>query len=478
MKKSVKKCNFLLFCLIALVKTGCVKPIDNIITVIGTGYVGLVTGAGFASLGNQVICVDINTEKIKMLQKKQIPFFEPGLQELVHTVATTGHLSFTDNVGDAITKANILVIAVGTPSRADGHADLSALFKVLDTIICNMNNYKIIVVKSTVPITTNKKIEQYMLEKGIDHSLFAIVSNPEFLREGSAVYDFLNPDRVVIGTNNQAAAQCIADIYKPLKNGTVPLIITDTTSAELIKYASNAFLATKISFINEIANLCDHVDADIVTVAKGMGLDVRINPYFLNPGPGFGGSCFPKDSLELCATALAYNVPLDIVQGSLVVNNNQQELAVKKVKELMGPDLKGKTVCILGLSFKANTDDIRYSPAIKTIELLQKELVTIQAYDPVASSHMSVLFPDVTYAASIDDAVCNADVIIILTEWDVFKKIDWQKVRSQVRQPYLIDMRNIVDPVICMDTGFVYQGIGRGSYKNNNYVYNARPSCN
>lgn len=466
MIKELKKRNLLLFFLLSTASAGCFLPTNKLITVIGTGYVGLVTGAGFASLGNQVICADVNTEKINMLQEKgKIPFFEPGLEELVHTVVSTGHLSFTSNVDYAVANANILVIAVGTPSQADGHADLTALFKVLDTIIGTINSYKIIVVKSTVPLTTNKTIEQYILDKGIDHSLFDIVSNPEFLREGSAVYDFLNPDRVVIGSNNQSAAKCIADLYKPLKDGTVPLIITDTTSAELIKYASNAFLATKISFINEIANLCDRVNADIVTVAKGMGLDVRINNYFLNPGPGFGGSCFPKDSLELCATALANNVPLEIVQASLVVNDNQQALPVKKVKDMMGSDLKGKTVAILGLSFKANTDDIRYSPAIKTIELLQQELVTIKAYDPVAMYNMSLLFPAITYCNSIDDAVYNADAIVILTEWDEFKCIDWHKVRSQVRQPYLVDMRNIVDPIMCMNQDFIYEGVGRGLYK-------------
>lgn len=465
MMQKLTSINLLLFYLIVVGEIGCFEHTHKLITVIGTGYVGLVTGTGFACLGNRVICADINTDKINSLKEYQVPFFEPGLRELVYNLALSGNLSFTDNVDNAVDQADILIIAVGTPSQEDGHADLSAVFKVLDTVIQNIHGYKIIVIKSTVPIGTNKKIEQYILDQGVDHALFDIVSNPEFLREGSAVYDFLNPDRIVIGSDNQNAAQCVAHLYEPLKNGQVPIVITDTISAELIKYASNAFLACKIGFINEIANLCDKVKADIITVAKGMGLDGRINQYFLNPGPGFGGSCFPKDSLELVATASEYNVPLEIVKGALTANQKQQVIAVEKLKAMIGSNLAEKSVCILGLSFKANTDDIRYSAAIKIIELLQQELVNIKAYDPAAMEHMAKLFPNITYCNSIDAAVSNADAIIILTEWNEFKCIDWQKVRTQVRQPFLVDMRNIVDPVVCIDLGFVYEGIGRGSFK-------------
>lgn len=437
----------------------------QIITVLGTGYVGLVTGAGLAFLDNQVICADINKAKIDLLRKSSIPFFEPGLQELVNEAVLKNCLSFTYNVDEAIIKGDILFIAVGTPSGEDGHADLSALFNVLDTIIKNITSYKIIVVKSTVPLTTNKYIEHYLVNNGIDHSLFDIVSNPEFLREGSAVYDFLNPDRIVIGSNNQVSGNHIAALYRSLKNGTVPVIITDTNSAEMIKYASNAFLAAKISFINEIANLCDQVKADVVTVADGMGLDARITRHFLMPGPGFGGSCFPKDSKELLCTALKYNVSLEIVKASLVANQRQQYVAVEKLKNMLGSNLNNKTVCILGLSFKANTDDIRYSPAIKTIELLQNESAIIKAYDPVAMANMKELFPTVAYCSSIDEAVQNADAIILLTEWHEFKAIDWQAVRTQVNQACIIDMRNMLDPILCVQQGFMYDGIGRASYK-------------
>lgn len=447
-----------------VLQADCFSRSNNTLTVLGTGYVGLVTGVGFAYLGNRVICADINKDKIHMLQQNTVPFFEPGLQELVQELTLKKHLSFTDNVADAIDRGDILFIAVGTPSGQDGHADLSALFSVLDTIICTIKSYKIIVIKSTVPLMTNKKIEQYILDKGVDHRLFDIVSNPEFLREGSAVYDFLNPDRIIIGGSNQISTGCIAGLYKPLKDGAVPVIVTDTTSAELIKYASNAFLATKISFINEMANLCDGVGADIATVAHGMGLDERINNHFLRPGPGFGGSCFPKDSLELLATSLEYNVPLEVVKGLLAANNHQQSIAVKKVKDMLGANLREKTVCILGLSFKANTDDIRYSPAIKTIELLQSESATIKAYDPLAMEHMAKLFPEVGYCSSADEAICDADAIIILTEWDEFKCIDWKLARTKVNNPCLVDMRNILDPFVLMQEGFLYNGIGKGLY--------------
>jgi len=395
------------------------------------------------------------------LNKNVVPFFEPGLQELVVDAIKNKRLSFTANVANAIVQGDILFIAVDTPSAEDGHANLSALYKVVDTIAKNINNYKIIVIKSTVPLTTNKLIEQYLLSKGIDHGLFDIVSNPEFLREGSAVYDFFNPDRVIIGSNNKTSSNFIANLYKPLKNGTVPVVITDTTSAEMIKYASNAFLASKISFINEIANLCDIVKADIITVADGMGLDARITRHFLMPGPGFGGSCFPKDSRELLSTASDYNVPLEVVKGSLIANERQQHIAIQKLKNLLGADLKDKTICILGLSFKANTDDIRYSPAIKTIELLQKESAVINAYDPAAIENMIKIFPTINYYHSAQAATKNSDAILILTEWKEFKDIDWQSVYTNVKQPYIIDMRNILDPTQCQEQGFIYNGIGR-----------------
>jgi UDPglucose 6-dehydrogenase len=434
------------------------------ITVLGTGYVGLVTGTGLATIGNHVICADINQAKIESLKKNIVPFFEPELQELVMNAVKNNYLSFTTNVADAIVQSDILFIAVDTPSAEDGHADLTALYKVIDSIAKNINSYKIIVIKSTVPLTTNKLMEKYLLSKGIDHALFDIVSNPEFLREGSAVYDFFNPDRIIIGSNNKASSNHIARLYAPLKNGTIPVIITDTTSAEMVKYASNAFLASKISFINEIANLCDIVKADIVTVADGMGLDARITRHFLMPGPGFGGSCFPKDSRELLSTASDYNVSLEVVKGSLIANERQQHIAIEKLKKLLGPDLQNKTICILGLSFKANTDDIRYSPAIKTIELLQKESAIINAYDPAAIGNMTKLFPTVNYCPNADEAMKNSDAIILLTEWNEFKDIDWQTVHAKVNQPYIIDMRNILDPVTCQKQGFIYEGIGRSYF--------------
>ena len=455
---------------------------EKIISIIGTGYVGLVSGACLAELDNSIICADVDTRKIDLLKNGIMPIYEPGLSEVVERNVSAGRLTFTDDVDDAIAVADVVFIAVGTPMGEDGSADLSYIFSVVEAIARNINSYKIIVTKSTVPVGTGKKIRS-MLENdfNIDPDLFSIVSNPEFLREGIAVYDFLNPDRIVIGTDSDNALISLCEIYESLISAGTPHVLTDVQTAEMIKYASNAFLSVKISYINEIANLCDATDADTQTVAYAMGLDHRISPAFLKPGPGFGGSCFPKDSQAIIYIANQSNLPFHTVQAALDVNVTQQRKPVEKLITLMNQecnqDLMGKTVAVLGLAFKANTDDIRYSPAITTIELLLEQGALVRAYDPVATENMRRVFPDIHYSKTIYEAVTDADAIIIMTDWDEIKQMNFAHAKKLVRQPIIVDARNVVNPETLKYLGFSCDSIGQ-SYlckKRNEYLRKVVP---
>ncbi len=450
---------------------------DKIITVIGTGYVGLVSGACLAEIGNSVICADIDTKKIEMLHNGIMPIYEIGLQELVARNVDAERLMFTDNVVDAIIMGDIIFIAVGTPMGDDGSADLSYIDGVIRTIAENITSYKIIVTKSTVPIGTGKKIRAQLEDKyGIDPHLFSIVSNPEFLREGLAVNDFLYPDRLVIGTDSDSALIALCEVYETLITGGTPHVLTDVQTAEMIKYASNAFLSVKISYINEIANLCDATDADVKTVAYAMGLDHRISPAFLNPGPGFGGSCFPKDSQAIVHIARQHKLPFHTVQAALDVNATQQGKPVEKLQTLMlkelGENIAGKTVAVLGLAFKANTDDVRYSPSIKTIELLLQQGAIVKAYDPIAIDNMCKIFPDLLYCHSPYEATVDADAVIIMTDWDQIKQIDFRRLKKNMKNAIIVDARNIVNPEMLKQLGFACDAIGQ-SYlckKRNEYL--------
>ncbi len=433
---------------------------------IGTGYVGLVTGACLAEIGNDVICADIDAQKIENLKNGIMPIYEQGLADIVERNVNVGRLYFTYDISDAIQAADIIFIAVGTPMGDDGSADLSYVNAVVKTIAENMNSYKIIVTKSTVPVGTGKNIRMQLEQLyHIDPTQFSIASNPEFLREGLAVYDFLHPDRLIIGTDSDIALIGLCEVYEPFLAAGVNHVLTDIQTAEMIKYASNSFLSVKISYINEIANLCDATNANVTTVAYAMGLDHRISPYFLNPGPGFGGSCFPKDSQALVYIAQQHGLPFHTVQAALDANKLQQQKPVEKliklVKDHYQQDLCGKTVAVLGLAFKANTDDVRYSPAITTIQMLLDSNVTVHAYDPIAMANMRILFPDITYCATLYEAAKDADAMIIVTDWDEMKQMDFSRIKQLMKQPIIIDARNIISPDALKQLGFVCDNIGQ-----------------
>ncbi len=433
------------------------------IAVIGTGYVGVVTGAGLAYFGHNVICVDSDVKKIALLQQGEIPIYEPGLKNIIDHAIDAGHLTFTNDIENTIQSVDVIFIAVGTPMAEDGSADLSAVENVVNTIAQNLNSYKVICTKSTVPIGTGAWIQSILEQRGINKDMFDIVSNPEFLREGSAINDFLEPDRVVIGTASERALGIMYDVYKPLFANGIPPVLTNTATSETIKYAANAFLAVKLSFINEIANLCDATGADVQAVAYAMGLDKRISPQFLKPGPGFGGSCFPKDSNALLymSKQCKDNVDLKVVEASLEANEQQKRKPIEKLLRLMNNDIKGKTIAILGLSFKANTDDIRYSPAITTIKNLLENGAYVKAYDPIATENMRQLFSQINYCESLYATVTGADAIIVITEWDEFKYMDLEKIAGLVNNRVIIDARNIIDPDEMRRLDFTFDTIGR-----------------
>ncbi len=427
------------------------------IAMIGTGYVGLVTGTCFSELGNSVICVDNDTEKIKKLNKGIIPIYEPGLEELVHKNCEAKRLSFTSDIEEAVKSSDIIFIAVGTPPKDSGEADLSSVEKVSSVIADVMTEYKLVVGKSTVPVNTGKWIKKTINTrntKGID---FDVASNPEFLREGSAINDFLYPDRIVIGVESERAKNILCELYKPVD---APILVTDIESAEIIKHASNSFLATKISFINAISILCERAGADVQMVAEGMGLDKRIGKQFLNAGAGFGGFCFPKDLSAFIRIAEDIGYDFKLLKEVERINDEQKKGIVQKIKESLW-NLRGKQVGILGLSFKPNTDDIRYAPSIDIIGELLKEGVKVKAYDPQAMERTKEVFPDITYCKDPYGVCVGSDALVILTEWDEFKNLDLKKVKELLNTAIIIDGRNIFEPKTVREEGFLYTGIGR-----------------
>ena len=454
------------------------------ITIIGTGYVGLVTGTCLADFGLQVTCIDQDEQKINMLNSGGIPIYEPNLAPLIEKNISAGRLTFTANLEDAVRKSKVIFIAVGTPSNNDGSTNLKQVEKVAQQIAASMNEYKVIVNKSTVPVGTAAKILHIVEEhqsktyKNTTDSVIArseatkqshpssksfnfdIVSNPEFLREGSAVYDFTHPDKIVIGTASDKALKIMQEIYRPLYLIDTPFVITNPETAELIKYACNAFLATKITFINEIANLCEKVGADVHQIAKAMGLDGRISPKFLHPGPGYGGSCFPKDTEALCHFASTCGYDFKLLKGVISANKRQGGLMVEKIKHHLG-DLKGKTIAILGLSFKQNTDDIRKSPAIDIINLLLKEKVKIRCFDPLAMENTKKILPNLTYCQNEYETARDSDALVIATEWNQFRNLDLSKIKKLLKIPVLLDLRNLYDPEKVKSLGIIYEGVGR-----------------
>lgn len=430
------------------------------ICVVGTGYVGLVTAAGLADFGNSVIGADIDESKINILKNGGIPIYEPGLKEVVERNVKAGRLSFTTDIDSAIKKSKVIFSAVGTPPGDGGEADLRAVWIVATSFAKNLNTYKVFINKSTVPVGTGKKTKELILKKSGGKSNFDVVSNPEFLREGSAVGDFLNPDRVVVGTRSKKAQEIMKDVYHALLIRTVPYVETNIESAEIIKYASNAFLATKITFINEIANLCDIAGGDVKEVARAMGMDGRISPKFLHAGPGFGGSCFPKDTMALADIFKKYGIRARLVEAAIESNEHQKQNVVNKLKSVM-PILQGKTIAVLGLAFKPNTDDTRFSPSKVIIPILEAEGAHVQAFDPVAADDFRRDFPDLDYKNNVYEAVKGADAVVLMTEWNEFRSLDLQRVKSLLKSPVFIDTRNIYDPRDMKEKGFTFVCTGR-----------------
>lgn len=432
------------------------------ITVIGCGYVGLVTAAGLAEFGHMVTAVDIDRVKIDLLNNGRIPIYEAGLERIVQTNIEEKRLAFTDNLKAGIEKAQVIFIAVGTPPRKDGSADLSQVETVAKEIAKYIQNYTVIVNKSTVPVGTGKWVQKIIRQNSRSASDFDVVSNPEFLREGTAIQDFIQPERIVIGTESSRAEKVMKEVYQKLEQVKVPFIFTNLETAELIKYASNAFLATKIAYINEIARLCEKVNADVTIVAKGMGLDSRIGPKFLNVGPGYGGSCFPKDTKALVEIARPTGEKLSIVEAVVASNEAQKELMFEKIKRIAGP-LKGKNLAVLGVAFKADTDDIRESPAIPIIQNLLNAKAVVKVHDPKAIKETQKIFGDsLQYCKDVYETINGTDALVIVTEWDSYRKLDLLKVKSLMKTPILIDLRNIYTPEELQNAGFLYDGVGRG----------------
>ncbi len=434
------------------------------VAMIGTGYVGLVSGSCFSEFGVDVVCVDKDAGKIDKLHDNIMPIFEPGLDDLVAKNVEAGRLSFTTDLSSAVKEADAVFIAVGTPSRrGDGHADLSYVYDAAREIAEALDGYTVIVTKSTVPVGTGREVERIVRETRPDAD-FDVVSNPEFLREGSAIGDFMRPDRVVIGTSSERAREVMRDLYRPLYLIETPIVFTSRQSSELIKYAGNTFLATKITFINEIADLCEKVGADVHDVARGIGLDGRIGRKFLHPGPGYGGSCFPKDTLALVRTAQEQGAPLRIVETVVDINDNRKRAMADRIVGALGGDASGRTVAILGLTFKPNTDDMRESPSLDIVSALLEAGATVRVYDPEGMDEArkllgtpdGLVYCDETYA-TLDDA----DAVVIVTEWNEFRALNMDRVKKAMKQPLMIDLRNVYDPTDMAAGGFVYHCIGR-----------------
>lgn len=430
------------------------------IAVIGTGYVGLVTGACFAEFGVDVTCVDVDVDKVDKLNRGVIPIYEPGLDKVVEKNVAAGRLHFTTSITSAVEQAQVVFLAVGTPPQEDGSPDMSYYRQAAKDVAEAINGYKVLVTKSTVPVGTGKWLREFVTENLKIETEFGVASNPEFLREGAAIEDFMRPDRVVIGSNESRAIDVMKELYRPLYLIETPIVITSLEAAELIKYAANAFLATKITFINEVANLCDAIGCDVHDVARGMGMDNRIGRKFLHPGPGYGGSCFPKDTRALTTVADAYGVETRIVDAVIEANERQRDAMIPKIEKLVG-NLFGKKISVLGLSFKPETDDMRESPAIDIINELVKRGATVNAYDPVAMDEARHYLPEIGYAADEYDAINGADALVIITEWNQFRALDMEKVKSLLKEPKVADLRNIYEPADMREMGFEYVGVGR-----------------
>jgi UDPglucose 6-dehydrogenase len=431
------------------------------IAMIGTGYVGLVSGACFADFGHHVTCVDKDAGKIAALQSGKIPIYEPDLNQLVASNTAAGRLDFSLDLKDAVAKAHAIFIAVGTPSRrGDGHADLSYVHAAAREVAENLNGFTVVITKSTVPVGTGDEVERIIAETNPKADV-VVASNPEFLREGAAIRDFKHPDRIVVGTEDERARKVIAEIYRPLYLNQAPIMFTGRRTAELIKYAANAFLATKITFINEIADLAEQTGADVQEVARGIGLDNRIGGKFLHAGPGFGGSCFPKDTRALVKTAQDYGVPLRIVEAVLTVNEARKRAMARKVVAVLGGNLRNKTIGVLGLAFKPNTDDMREAPSIPLITALQDLGARVQAYDPVSMDQAKLELPDITYCDNPYSCAAKADALVIVTEWEQFRALDMTRLKEEMAQPVIVDLRNIYRPDEMAEHGFAYASVGR-----------------
>jgi len=438
------------------------------ITIVGTGYVGLVTGVCFAEFGMHVTCVDIDEERIGKLARGETPIHEPQLGEMLQRNLQQGRIHFSTNTESAIKQSLVIFIAVGTPSRENGAADLTYVDEVARTVARNLDGYKVVVTKSTVPVGTGRRIQQIIRAENGNGSegVFDVASNPEFLREGSAIEDFLRPNRVIIGANSPQAIAILQDLYRPLFLIETPIVVTTIEAAELIKYASNSFLATKISFINELANLCDAMKVDVHVVAKGMGLDQRIGPKFLHPGPGFGGSCFPKDTRALAQIAKEHGCQTRLVDAVVEVNEQQKHRMVDKIVGALGVSpnpgsLEGMTLGVLGLAFKPNTSDVRESPSLEIIRELLQRGARVQTYDPEAIEEARRILPEVNYCPDVYSTAEGADLLVLATEWNQFRNLDFEKIKKSMRRPILVDLRNVYEPERVRAMGFEYYGVGR-----------------
>jgi len=430
---------------------------------IGVGYVGLVSGACFSEFGVTVACIDKDAERIARLHGGEIPIFEPGLDDLVARNTGAGRLTFASDLAAAVAGADAVFIAVGTPSRrGDGHADLTYVYAAAREIAHALTGYAVVVTKSTVPVGTGREVARIIHEAN-PTAEFDVVSNPEFLREGSAINDFMRPDRIVIGAESERAREVMRQLYRPLYLIETPILFTGLETAELIKYAANAFLATKITFINEIADVCEAVGADVHDVARGIGLDGRIGRKFLHPGPGFGGSCFPKDTQALTRTAEQVGAPMRILEAVVAVNDARKRRMAQRIRVACGGAVAGKTLAVLGLTFKPNTDDMREAPSVVILPALQHEGATIRVFDPEGMSEARKLMPDLVYCKDAYEAMTGADALIILTEWNEFRSLNLQRMRERLRHPIVVDMRNVYSPADMAAAGFTYRGIGRPS---------------
>ncbi|WP_066813112.1 UDP-glucose dehydrogenase family protein [Sphingomonas asaccharolytica] len=431
------------------------------ITMIGSGYVGLVSGACFSDFGHDVVCVDKDAAKIEALRGGRMPIYEPGLDQLVATNVAAGRLTFTTDLATAVAGADAIFIAVGTPSRrGDGHADLTYVFEATKEIAAAVTGPTVVVTKSTVPVGTGDRVEEILREERPDIDI-AVVSNPEFLREGAAIGDFKRPDRIVIGSDDLHAREVMREVYRPLYLNESPLLFVGRRTSELIKYAANAFLATKITFINEIADLCEAVGANVQDVSRGIGLDNRIGGKFLHAGPGYGGSCFPKDTLALLKTAEDHESPVHIVEAVVKVNDSRKRAMGRKVLHALGDEPRGKTVAVLGLTFKPNTDDMRDAPSLAVVQSLQDAGVTVRAFDPEGMQAAKAMMPDVIFCKDAYEAATGADAVTIVTEWDTFRALDLRRLASVMTAPVMVDLRNVYRPDDVRKLGFAYSSVGR-----------------